>query len=337
MSDSIRTSAPGKLVLLGEYAVVYGAPALVAAVPRRARVTLEDRADARWHVSTPGFSDQLLTFDRHDDPRLGEALPLLRAALDLLAYRGPGLTITLDTEAFFAPQTGASGEALKLGIGSSAALCVSLVGALSKKSGIDRPSLDQALAVHRRFQGGRGSGIDVAASLYGGLIAFQLADPGKTPLVQPGAALPVHAVWLWSGASADTRSRLDRLQRLQNERPKAFAEAVKDLTTSCETAITAVTTNSAAEFLASVTEFTARLADLDEQAELGVWTAAHRRLAALAGSFGLLYKTSGAGGGDCGLALHSDVERLQAFQAAAQAEGFPSWDLAAEQAGLALE
>ena len=38
--DRIEVSAPGKLILFGEYAVLFGAPAAVAAVDRRAVVTL---------------------------------------------------------------------------------------------------------------------------------------------------------------------------------------------------------------------------------------------------------------------------------------------------------
>ncbi len=334
MSDRVSASAPGKLVLLGEYAVVYGAPALVAAVPRRAVVTLRNRSDERWEVSTPGFSDEIKTFAGHDDPRLGEHLPLLRAALDQIDYRGLGQTVSLDTEAFFAPRTEAAGLRQKLGVGSSAALCVCLVDALSERLSAGATTLDRALAVHHRFQGGRGSGIDVAASLHGGVISFQLAAPGKTRLIEPGVNLPVHAAWLWSGTSADTRSRLDQLQRFQQSQPETFAAALRALSASCKNAISAARDGSAEAFLASATEFTARLADLDQQAELSVWTAAHRRLATLAGTFGVLYKTSGAGGGDCGIALHADAERLQAFREAAQAEGFPSWNLAADEAGL---
>ena len=37
----IRASAPGKIVLSGEYAVLDGAPAICAAVDRRAAVTIE--------------------------------------------------------------------------------------------------------------------------------------------------------------------------------------------------------------------------------------------------------------------------------------------------------
>ena len=50
---NIEVSAPGKLVLIGEYGVLYGAPALVMAVDRRARVVLEAVRGDRWVLTAP--------------------------------------------------------------------------------------------------------------------------------------------------------------------------------------------------------------------------------------------------------------------------------------------
>ncbi len=58
-----QVSAPGKMVLLGEYAVLFGAPAVVAAVNRRARVELAPSPSSDWVVKAPGFSDRPAEFD----------------------------------------------------------------------------------------------------------------------------------------------------------------------------------------------------------------------------------------------------------------------------------
>ena len=49
----VTASAPGKLVLLGEYAVLEGASALVLAVNRRARVTLTRIDEVAWEIVSP--------------------------------------------------------------------------------------------------------------------------------------------------------------------------------------------------------------------------------------------------------------------------------------------
>ena len=53
----IRVSAPGKAVIAGEYAVLFGAPALVTAINRRAEVRIVESADRYHHVSVPGLAD----------------------------------------------------------------------------------------------------------------------------------------------------------------------------------------------------------------------------------------------------------------------------------------
>jgi phosphomevalonate kinase len=48
-------SAPGKIVLAGEYAVLWDAPAICMAVTRRAVASVTDSADGTCHLRTPGF------------------------------------------------------------------------------------------------------------------------------------------------------------------------------------------------------------------------------------------------------------------------------------------
>ena len=54
MVSTIRTSAPGKLMLLGEHAVLHGSHCLVCAIDRRITVTLTPRPDAVVTI-TAGF------------------------------------------------------------------------------------------------------------------------------------------------------------------------------------------------------------------------------------------------------------------------------------------
>ena len=47
----VTASAPGKTILFGEHAVVYGKPAIAAAVNRRAYVSIKEREDNQTHVN----------------------------------------------------------------------------------------------------------------------------------------------------------------------------------------------------------------------------------------------------------------------------------------------
>jgi len=72
------------------------------------------------------------------------------------------MAISLDTRAFRDPSSGN-----KIGLGSSAALAAALSVALESIGGAR--ARDAAHAGHRTFQGGAGSGVDVACGIAGGI------------------------------------------------------------------------------------------------------------------------------------------------------------------------
>jgi phosphomevalonate kinase len=174
---NVCTSAPGKVIVSGEYAVLDGAPAVVMALDRRARVSVS-AGSGDWHrVSAPGLFEGKIEFcfdDAGEMSRLGAGksrvpfidLSLVEHVLKAVGVREAGpLELELDTRPFFDEKTG-----LKLGFGSSAALAVALTSALmpgGQSAAIGRT----ALAAHRAWQGGCGSGVDIAAAVHGGIVA----------------------------------------------------------------------------------------------------------------------------------------------------------------------
>ena len=148
---TVTASAPGKVVLSGEYAVLDGAPAVAMAVDRRAVASVSDNATNECRVVTEGFESS------------GDAR--YRIVEAVCGARPAGRDFTLDTAAFIV-------DGRKLGIGSSAALTVALVAALQQ----GRDIFQDALQAHRRFQRGAGSGVDVAAAVTGGLIEYCMQD-----------------------------------------------------------------------------------------------------------------------------------------------------------------
>jgi len=143
----VTASAPGKLVWLGEYAVLEGAPALVLAVNRRARVRLvEDNGRAAGHAADGAGDDGW-----HVEPHVVDAVARVLEC-DPHTATG-GLRAEVDSQALFS-RTGVA--RVKLGLGSSAALTVAMAGALCALSGRALPSIDALIRAHRRGQGGRG-------------------------------------------------------------------------------------------------------------------------------------------------------------------------------------
>ncbi len=167
-------SAPGKLILFGEHAVVYGYPALAGAADLDTTVSL-----------FPGQGPTRLT-----------RVPLRSEQVERAVAR-------------FLPPTGLEVEIrtqlpIGRGMGSSASLSVALVraaAALQRRSWTEQELFDRSLELERIFHG-HPSGVDNAVVLHGGLIRFQRGPPLEiTPLALPR---PLPLVILDSGSTGDT-------------------------------------------------------------------------------------------------------------------------------------
>ena len=323
-------SAPGKLVITGEYAVLEGAPALVLAIDREARVELEDATDGSYEITAPGLGIQAargqldatgqMSWRTVDAPTIAQ-LALVSAVLETLATDGAPTSFraNLDTRAFYAT---ADGHA-KLGLGSSAALTVALASAVCVLDRRVPPSIASLIAAHRRAQAGRGSGLDIAASLFGGLLIYRLHD--RQPQVTP-ATWPAGLAWccVWSGKSASTRAYLDKLAAWRTNAPARYAAVMRDLG---DCAAAAAGPGDATTLLDAVAAYALALDRLGNASGLDIISAEHRALGALAARHGVTYKTCGAGGGDVGIALATDADQLRAFRQAATQSGFTVLDL----------
>lgn len=255
----MEVRAPGKLVLVGEYAVLDGGGAVVAAVDRGVRcvVTPADTLE----IVTPG------------DDRF------VRAALRGVTH---GRFTFSDDNPVDLPG--------KPGFGGSAAAVVAAVVAARLPS-------TRAYEAHAEVQGS-GSGVDVFASLNGGVRRF----PDGVEVPCP----PLLAVW--SGASAATGPRVARY----------LAWPGRDAFVAESRAIVAAFAEDPVR--ASIDAY-ALLRAMAEDAGLAYDTPALARIAALARAHGGAAKPSGAGGGDVAVALLPDPDARDAFGAACAAEG----------------
>ncbi len=353
--NEVVASAPGKLVLLGEYAVLEGAPALVMAINRRARVRISMQTGAHCEVHAPdlnlpaqGFRIAADGSPVWTDAEAGQKLKLVEQILRGLAREslglpaGRGFKLTLDTAEFFDADSVARP---KLGLGSSAALTVALASALAVYSGRGAVTanrkvwLDRLLVLHRDFQDGRGSGVDVAASLVGGLMSYRLREGGHDPYFEPLDWRPMGLkhLTIWSGKAASTSDLLGALARWRESHPSDYRAHMKALTDISTAARQAVVERKGASLLDATVAYARALREFSEATGLKIFSAEHERLTTLATDAGVCYKSCGAGAGDFGVALCLDADRLADARKRITAAGFRCPPLACDEQGLHLD
>ena len=324
----LEARAPGKLVALGEYAVLEGAPALVLAIDRYAIATIEPSRDAECHLRTR-MAEQ---GDRSFSLGASSGVALVDTVL-ATAPAGQAWSGMLDSSAFF---TGDS----KVGLGSSAAALCAWAGvwAAHVARGSARPdtSLAALVGLHRAFQGGRGSGIDVAASLTGGVVEFRL-DVACAPQVG-SVRLPnsVGFAGIFAGRSASTPEFLAHFRAFQAARPAEAAQLLRRLSATAEAGCAAARGGAADAFVEALADYGRGLASLGEAIGADIVTAEHRQIGEHARRFGVAYKVSGAGGGDLGLACALDTGALEAFKASVRERGFRVIELGLAERGLTV-
>lgn len=306
--------APGKLVALGEYAVLEGAPAVVLAIDRYAEAEIGPSPDGkcRLRIVTSAVAERRFA----PGEASGEALvDLVTAAAPSLAFNA-----SLDSQAFF--EAGA-----KLGVGSSAAVLTAWAGAFAafaraQGASVPEPRVEDLIELHRRFQGGQGSGLDVAASFTGGAITFRLAGPATPQIGSVRLPNSVGFAGIFAGRSASTPALVAHYRAWRRDRPREAAALVRRLTAQAEAGCAALAGDDAAGWLEAFAAYGQGLQELGEAIGVALVTAEHRDIGVEAARHGVAYKVSGAGGGDLGIACAANPERLEAFRKSISDRGF---------------
>jgi phosphomevalonate kinase len=285
--------APGKVFLVGEYAVLEGGAAVLAAVSRHA-------------------VGQYLPELTPESPVIAETVARAVEALGALDLGRalPAGSVLVNTAGF---RQGAS----KLGLGSSAAAAVAAAGAVLAFVGVDiaaRRDLLFGIADegHRAAQGGIGSGGDIAASVHGGFIGYLRAKtvvgekPGKPiirKLSRPGG---LELRVFWTGAGASTPSLIRAVHAFAGRQPAVYRGLIDELRQTAEQFVHAFLGNDAKGAILHADGYGRLLEKLGASAEVPIVTPPFAETAVVARGLGGAAKPSGAGGGDVGVALFTD-------------------------------
>jgi len=325
----VETSAPGKAVIAGEYAVLAGAPAICMALDRRARIRIREVEKSGHSVSAPGYLDGSFRFGVNpktgivwlDELPSADSFALFEAVWRLSGMtRQNGLSIRLDTAEFFDTANGA-----KLGLGSSAALATALAAALTHLQSCSLSIEMLAAAAHRAFQRGSGSGLDIATAIHGGVIEFGMGAQA-TSLPWPKDLV---CRLLWSGEAVSTP---DKLAQLAQKKSQPSQDRLITLSRDVRTAWNA---GNSTHLLAELRRYVQGLQEFSIDHELGIFEAGHQELADKAKTHSnTVYKPCGAGGGDIGIVLAESMQDIDLFTADAAETGFVPLDISLDADGV---
>lgn len=325
----IEISVPGKLFIAGEYAVVEpGHPAIIVAVDQFINVTIEG-ARKNGSIQSAQYSDLPirwtrrngeLVLDHRENPfhyilaaiRLTEKYAQEKGTL--LSFYDLKVTSELDNS-----------NGRKYGLGSSGAVAVATVKALNLYYDLKMDRLTQfkiAALAHLAVQG-NGSCGDIAASCYGGWLAFSTFDHewvlrkqqewtltqlltsdwpelSIRPLIVPKS---LRLLIGWTGSPASTSDLVDQVYQSKEAKEKGYAKFLADSKDCVNRLIDGFLNEDSRTIKKMITENRKLLVGLSSLTGVTIETPALKKLCDLAETYRGAAKSSGAGGGDCGIVI----------------------------------
>lgn len=299
--STITISAPGKLMLFGEHAVIYGKPCIVIAVNQRIFTKVEKTDDDSIVIDAPelkidNYSIEISGLGKTEYPK--EVKFVLKAVGNFFKKYEVSSGLKIVTKSEFSNL---------FGFGSSSAVTICVIKALSEIFDIevDNKSLfDIAYRTVLDIQG-LGSGFDLAAAIWGGTLYFVAGGKKVTPIKVQTLPLVVG----YTGIKADTSNLVRQVAEMRKNKERSVDKIFNSIGQIVEKAAN----------LLKISDFRKLGILMNENqkllAKLGVSSKKLDTLIKAAnksGAYGA--KLSGAGGGDCMIALagpecRNEVER----------------------------
>lgn len=321
MNKQISVSAPGKLMFFGEHSVVYGHPCIVTAVNQRIHTDIEltDNDFFELHaknVGIYGYKKSMKEIGKGEIPKGARFVEIaVKNILESHPYSG-GVKITTHSE-----------FSSLLGFGSSSASTVCIIKGLSEllDMKLDNKQLfDLSYKTVLEIQGNI-SGFDIAVGIYGGTLYFvkpvhlrggRTSATFDVDVLLGGVQEGIPLIVAYSGTKADTPTLVRQVAKLKEEKPEFVHTIFNKITELVEEAKIA--------FIEKDWKKIGELMNINQEylQSLGVSTEKLDSMtgaAKKAGAYGV--KLSGAGGGDCIIALAPDEKKEQVKKAIQNVEG----------------
>ena len=312
----ITSSAPGKLILFGEHASSRGYPAIVFAVNKRITTTLNP-------------------LEKNDQKKILLTSPIMDVYKE--EFPSKKLDVVSKTIEFFLEKTGVKIEPIEInfssellsGFGSSAAAIASTLGVLDSyyETNFSKYELLKMGIKANHAVKGYGSGLDIASSIYGGIIKYQIGfEPSKITTEKLDLVIGNTKIKAPSGPIVKAVKEFEKKNPIL---VKEIFDNIEDIVFEAEKALK----NNDMKNLGSLMNNNQLFLQ-----QLGVSSAILDKLTSVAKEAGALgAKLSGAGKGDNMLALVTTNKRKAVIEAIMQAKGDVLEDIKVEENGLIIK
>lgn len=324
----ITEKAPGKLYIAGEYAVVEnGYPAILVALDQFVTCSIEESAAEVGKIISRQYHNNALQWHR-----LGEQM-VVDNRDNPFSYILSAIKVTEEYARSFARELRIfdlhidsqldSDSGKKYGLSSSAAVTVATVKALCRfyNLPVTKDEIFKLAAIAHFEVQGNGSLGDVAASVYGGWIAYHSFDRQwlaqqrkyldlRTLVDLPWPDLKIESLKApsnlqlligWTGKPASTSQLVDKISLFKARQQKEYRQFLED-SKHCIQRMVDGFHNADLESIKNEIRYNRELLkQLGTNSGVHIETPVLNKLCEIAEDFGGAAKTSGAGGGDCGI------------------------------------
>lgn len=373
----LTIQAPGKLMLSGEWSVLEpGHVCLVGGFDRYVycefeeddKITLNfpdlklNNLEAVYEGEKIKITSELSEVDRARTLLATTAIETALHFLESLERETPNFNLLTDSVEH--GLTLKDGSVAKTGLGTSAAVTVSIIGAFLKNLGFDLAGKETQDLIfklsamsHYVAQGKMGSGFDIAACTYGGALRYtrfdadwlkSTLDSGKSMaeianLEWPGLkieplTLPknMHITAAFCGVSASTKVLIPQINAFKTASPEAYKELIEMMHQTTQKLIAAIESNQP-DFIVSLFEANRMvLQQLGELSGVALETPELKKMLDLAVEQGAAAKFSGAGGGDSVFAVCFDQFIKEDIEWAWEEAGFYPLDVFVSSKGVSV-
>lgn len=323
-----------------------GIPCIVAAVDKYGEVEIGNADEIGVFAPDMGLGEVKAEFDGNElqwkaelEEKAKEKLLITKKAIELtlkyLADKGrKSDNFYIKTSSSDALAEMPNGQKTKVGFGSSAAICTALCAAILKFNSFDlgkRENRDLvyklSATAHYLAQGKVGSAFDIAAATYGGAIVYRRFDPNWLIAEMnsgKGIAEVMDSDWPsfyveelklphdfimgvgFVGYSASTKELILKLNSFKTEQKERYWKIVNSIKQIAMGLIDAIKSHERGKIVELIRENRKQLKELSDCSQNNLETKELCLLADIADRNGGAGKFSGAGGGDCGIAISFD-------------------------------